>query len=113
MSNFSMLKGHQAHGAYGCDDCCHVMFEEKAWVEYGNIAKVKDAMMRIDPYHFVFGTIACDNLWMWSEVRVFLWFRPLETPCVPAVVPGPWHAAHSTRCDAVQRACRRRRVLTV
>lgn len=67
-ANFSWLKQHQAYaGAYGCDDCCHVGLNEKAWVEYGNIAKVKDMMLEIDPHHFIFGTIACDNLWMWSE----------------------------------------------
>ena len=36
-------------------------------MEYGNIAKVKNAMMKLDPWHFIFGTIACDDLWMWSE----------------------------------------------
>lgn len=67
-NNFTWLAGQQAYaGSYGCDDCCHVMFAEKAWVEYGNIAKVKDMMLTLDPYHFIFGTIACDNLWMWSE----------------------------------------------
>lgn len=68
ISNLTFVAGHQAYaGAYGCDDCCHTVKSEKAWVEYENIAKIKNTMMRIDPYHFIFGTIACDNLWMWSE----------------------------------------------
>jgi hypothetical protein len=68
LSNLSFVAGHQAYaGAYGCDDCCHTSESEKAWVEYRNIAKIKDVMMGFDPYHFIFGTIACDDLWMWSE----------------------------------------------
>ena len=68
ISNLTFVAGHQAYaGAYGCDDCCHTSEAEKAWVEYENIAKIKNTMMGFDPYHFIFGTIACDNLWMWSE----------------------------------------------
>ncbi len=62
LNNFSFLGKKQAYaGAYGCDDCCHVSFFEKAWLEYETIAKVKTAMANVDPYHLIFGTIACDN----------------------------------------------------
>ena len=60
---------------------------EKAWVEYGNIAKVKNAMMKLDPWHFIFGTIACDDLWMWSEAGAGLGLDVVMKENVSAGLP--------------------------
>ena len=61
---------------------------EKAWVEYGNIAKVKNAMMKLDPWHFIFGTIACDDLWMWSEAGAGLGLDVVMKENVSAGLPS-------------------------
>jgi hypothetical protein len=54
-------------GYYGCDDCCHQSKGKAALDEYKYIAGVKAALFKLDPYHLVFGTSACDDIWIWTE----------------------------------------------
>ena len=63
------LRHHPAVGGYyGCDDCCHVNRGSFAGLEYAGIAAIKEEIfMNYDPYHPMFGTIACGELWMWQE----------------------------------------------
>ena len=55
-------------GYYGCDDCCHVGTTEATHHrEYNAIAAIKAAIFKLDPYHLVYGTIACGATWLWQE----------------------------------------------
>jgi hypothetical protein len=51
--------------ADACDDCCHITKGAAALVEYENIAAVKASLFELDPYHLMFGTAACDDIWLW------------------------------------------------
>lgn len=63
------LRHHPAVGGYyGCDDCCHVNRGSYAGLEYAGIAQIKEEIFNnYDPYHPMFGTIACGETWMWQE----------------------------------------------
>ena len=67
--NISIVKNHPAVAAYyGCDDCCHMdIIAAKGMQEMQAIAKIKRAVFDIDPHHLIWGSIACRELWMWSD----------------------------------------------
>ena len=46
---------------------CHISKGKAALVEYENIAAIKASLFKLDPYHLLYGTSACDDLWMWTE----------------------------------------------
>ena len=54
-------------GYYACDDCCHISKGAAALAEYEHIAQVKASLFKLDPYHLLFGTSACDDIWLWSR----------------------------------------------
>ena len=73
-------------GYYACDDCCHMRdldeygdAEYRALVEVANLLhtrnlnpnpnclEVRRMVRSVDPYHLMFGTIACGEPWYWSE----------------------------------------------
>ena len=47
--------------------CCHISKGAAALAEYEHIAQVKASLFKLDPYHLLFGTAACDDIWLWSE----------------------------------------------
>lgn len=67
--NISLVKNHPAVGAYyGCDDCCHMdVIKEHGMGEMQEIARIKRAIFDLDPHHLIWGSIACRELWMWSD----------------------------------------------
>ena len=68
-ASISAFKDHPAVGGwYACDDCCH-MTELDAYgpAEYVALAKIKALIYELDPYHVMFGTVACGETWYWSE----------------------------------------------
>eukprot|EP00947_MAST-08B_sp_MAST-8B-sp1_P005831 g5831.t1 len=67
--NVTAIKDHPAIGGYyACDDCCHMdVLDEYGPVEYENLAVVRERIAQLDPYHLMFGTVACGETWYWSE----------------------------------------------
>ena len=62
------LRDHPAvAGYYGCDDCCHTGRGTFCALEYRGIAKIRQEIFALDPYHPTFGTSACGEVWMWQE----------------------------------------------
>jgi len=62
------LRDHPAvAGYYGCDDCCHTVRGTYCGLEYRGIAKIREEIFALDPYHPTFGTSACGEVWMWQE----------------------------------------------
>eukprot|EP00937_MAST-01D_sp_MAST-1D-sp2_P001781 g1781.t1 len=63
------LRQHPAIGGwYACDDCCHMaVLDPFGPVEYEWLAEAKRRIRRLDPYHLMFGTVACGETWYWSE----------------------------------------------
>ena len=54
--------------ADACDDCCHMnTLQAYGNVEYVALAKIRDMIRELDPYHLMFGTIACGETWYWTE----------------------------------------------
>eukprot|EP01047_Picozoa_sp_COSAG01_P006690 COSAG01_NODE_246_length_20450_cov_195.166822_3_plen_566_part_00 len=64
---FSPRISHGADFAGRCDDCCHISKGAAALAEYEHIAQVKASLFKLDPYHLLFGTAACDDIWLWTE----------------------------------------------
>ena len=64
-----ILRAHLcSSGRYGCDDCCHMdIIAAKGMQEMQAIATIKRAVFDIDPHHLIWGSIACRELWMWSD----------------------------------------------
>jgi hypothetical protein len=60
-ANVSMVKEHPAIGGfYACDDCCHMpVLSKYGPVEYQALVEVKAIVRSLDPYHLMFGSIAC------------------------------------------------------
>ena len=51
-----------------CDDCCHMDdLDTYGPKEYEALATIKGMVREIDPWHLMFGTIACGEPWYWSE----------------------------------------------
>ena len=44
--------------------CCHIKKGKAALAEYQHIAQVKSSLFKLDPYHLLFGTAACDDIWL-------------------------------------------------
>jgi hypothetical protein len=67
--NISLVKDHPAVAAfYGCDDCCHMdVIAARGMAEMQEIAKIKREIFQLDPYHLIWGSIACREIWMWSD----------------------------------------------
>jgi hypothetical protein len=67
--NVRQLRHHPAvAGYYGCDDCCHLSKGvQQRTNEYRQLAEVHELIFARDPYHRIFGTIACDETWLWME----------------------------------------------
>ena len=67
--NVTAVMSHPAIGGYyACDDCCHMpTLDAFGDAEYRALAKIKAMIREIDPYHLMFGTIACGETWYWSE----------------------------------------------
>ena len=65
------LGGHPAlAGWYGCDDCCNKgknRGRAPGDTQLAGFAEVRRTLRRVDPYHLVFGTVACGDLWLWTE----------------------------------------------
>ena len=67
--NVSMVKDSPSIGGYyACDDCCHMnVLNQYGDAEYRALSAVRDVVRSVDPYHLMFGTIACGETWYWSE----------------------------------------------
>ena len=67
--NITEVRGHPAIGGYyACDDCCHMSdLDTYGPKEYEALATIKGMVREIDPWHLMFGTIACGEPWYWSE----------------------------------------------
>ena len=65
----SLVQDHPAiAGWYGCDDCCHPGVVEKYGpVQFYALAKIHAIIRKQDPYHLIFGTVACRVMWMWKD----------------------------------------------
>lgn len=66
--------GHPAlAGWYGCDDCCNKGINKDTERAPGQptqlygYATVRETLRRADPYHLVVGTVACGEVWLWTE----------------------------------------------
>ena len=69
LGNMSLVMKHPAiAGWYGCDDCCHPgVVDEYGPVQFYALAKIHAIMRKHDPYHLVYGTVACRVMWMWRD----------------------------------------------
>jgi hypothetical protein len=38
-----------------------------SYCRYTHISKIKASLFKLDPYHLLYGTSACDDTWMWTE----------------------------------------------
>ena len=52
----------------GCDDCCHMdNIKQYGMGEMREIARIKRDIFDLDPHHLIWGSIACAELWMWTD----------------------------------------------
>ena len=49
-------------------DCCHPgVVQQYGPAQFFTLAKIHAIIRKVDPYHLVFGTVACRVMWMWKD----------------------------------------------
>ena len=49
-------------------DCCHPgVVQQYGPAQFFALAKIHAIIRKVDPYHLVFGTVACRVMWMWKD----------------------------------------------